>query len=138
MYGSPVRCPSCPLPSPSQVASSMTALNEGSATQGAAGAPLIVQIYDQPFRIGSSSTDDDQIRHAAAYLDEKMRKLASRRGRGVALELAILAAMEIADEMLIAQQRREQVLADADERIDRFTQTLESSDKEDRTNADSS
>ncbi|MDP7635601.1 MAG: cell division protein ZapA [Candidatus Latescibacteria bacterium] len=116
----------------------MTALNEGSGTQGAAGAPLIVQIYDQPFRIGSSSTDDDQIRHAAAYLDEKMRKLASRRGRGVALELAILAAMEIADEMLIAQQRREQVLADADERIDRFTQTLESSDKEDRTNADSS
>lgn len=116
----------------------MTALNEGSATQGASGGPLIVQIYDQPFRIGSSSTDDDQIRHAAAYLDEKMRKLASHRGRGVALELAILAAMEIADEMLIAQQRREQVLADADERIDRFTQTLESSDKEDRTNADSS
>lgn len=88
---------------------------------------LVVDIYDQSFRLGSSSTNDEQIREAAAYLDEKMRKIAASRGRGVALELAILAAMEVAEEMLSAKQRRERLLADADERIGRFTQSLESS-----------
>jgi cell division protein ZapA len=89
---------------------------------------LVVDIYDQNFRLGTSSTNDEQIREAAAYLDQKMRKIAASRGRGVALELAILAAMEVAEEMLAAKQRRERLLADADERIDRFTQSLESSE----------
>jgi hypothetical protein len=35
--------------------------------------------------------------------------------------------MEVAEEMLSAKQRRERLLADADERIGRFTQSLESS-----------
>lgn len=83
-----------------------------------------MEIYDQPYRLGSSSAEDD-VRQAAAYLDEKMRRLASERGRGVALELAILAAMEVADEMLTVQQRREDLLANADERIGRFAESLE-------------
>jgi cell division protein ZapA len=94
---------------------------------------LVVQIYDQSFRLGSSSADPEQIRQAAAYLDDKMRALAAKRGRGVALELAILAAMEVADEVLSTQQRREQLLADADERIDQFTQTLEATDHDPAT-----
>lgn len=91
---------------------------------------LVVEVFDQPFRLASSSTNADEIRRAAAYLDDRMRAIASKRGRGVALELAILAAMEVADEMLTTQQRREHLLADADEQIGRFTQALGAGDNE--------
>ena len=96
---------------------------------------LLVEVFDQPFHLASSSSDADEIRQAAAYLDEKMRAIASKRGRGVALELAILAGMEVAEEMLSTQQRREHLLADADEQIGRFTQALGTADNEQEAQA---
>ena len=85
----------------------------------------VVQIFDHRYRLASASADASYIQEAAAFLDERMRQIASVTRRKVPLEIAIVAAMEIADEVLQARDRREQLLSDADERISRFTRKLE-------------
>ena len=85
----------------------------------------VVQIFDHPYRIASAGADAEAIEKAAALLDERMRRIADKARRRVPLELAILAAMEIADEVIRHEDRREQLLSDADERISRFTRKLE-------------
>jgi cell division protein ZapA (FtsZ GTPase activity inhibitor) len=88
-------------------------------------ARTVVKIFDHQYRIGSASADTGTIQDAAAFLDERMRRIAGTIQRRVPLEVAILAAMEIADEVLRSRNRREQLLAEADERISRFTRKLE-------------
>jgi len=85
----------------------------------------VVKIFDHQYRIGSASADAGVIEQAAAFLDERMRRIAGNMRRRVPLEVAILAAMEIADEVLRFRDRREQLLSEADERISRFTRELE-------------
>lgn len=85
----------------------------------------VVQIFDHQYRIGSASADSGAIEQAAAFLDERMRQIAGTVKRRVPLEVAILAAMEIADEVLQSRNRHEQLLTEADERISRFTRKLE-------------
>ena len=85
----------------------------------------VVTIFDQSFRIGSASSDAEAIREAAAFLDDRMRQVAVAARRRVPLEVAIVAAMEIADEVLSERDRRDQLLSDADERISHFTRRLE-------------
>ncbi len=85
----------------------------------------VVKIFDHQYRIGSTSVDTGAIQDAATFLDGRMRKIAGTIKRRVPLEVAILAAMEIADEVLRSRNRREQLLTEADERISRFTRKLE-------------
>ena len=85
----------------------------------------VVKIFDHQYRIGSASADAGAIEQAAAFLDERMRQIAGNVKKRVPLEVAILAAMEIADEVLRFRNRREQLLSEADERISRFTRELE-------------
>ena len=85
----------------------------------------VVKIFDHQYRIGSASADAGAIQQAATFLDERMRQVAGSVKRRVPLEVAILAAMEIADEVLRFRNRREQLLSEADESISRFTRKLE-------------
>jgi cell division protein ZapA (FtsZ GTPase activity inhibitor) len=85
----------------------------------------VVRIFDHQYRIGSATADTGAIEKAAFLLDERMRQIAENMTRRVPLEVAILAAMEIADEVLRFRNKREQLLSEADERISRFTRKLE-------------
>jgi cell division protein ZapA len=88
-------------------------------------ARTVVSIFDHQYRIGSASTGSDAIQQAAALLDERMRQIAVSTKRRAPLEVAILAAMELADEVLRYRDRRERLLNEADERISGFTRRLE-------------
>ena len=87
---------------------------------------VLVQIYDHQFRLGSDSRDPGYIQKAAAYLDGKMRRAAQEAGKRPPFELAIIAAMEIAEEVLEERTRTEHMLNKADERLNSFTERLES------------
>ena len=78
------------------------------------------------FRLGSDSRDPEYIEKAAAYLDEKMRRAAEEAGKRSPFEIAILAAMEIAEEVLEERKKTERMLNQADERLSSFTERLES------------
>ena len=86
---------------------------------------VLVHIYDYHFRLGSDSRDPKYIEKAAAYLDEKMRRAAEEAGKRSPFEIAILAAMEIAEEVLEERAKTEHMLNEADERLNTFTERLE-------------
>lgn len=85
-----------------------------------------VKIFHYQFRLGSDSRDPEYIEKAAAYLDEKMRRAAEEAGKRSPFEIAILAAMEIAEEVLEERKKTERMLNQADERLSSFTERLES------------
>ncbi len=87
---------------------------------------VLVHIYDYHFRLGSNSRDPEYIEKAAVYLDEKMRRAAEEAGKRSPFEIAILAAMEIAEEVLEERAKTARMLNEADERLNTFTERLES------------
>ena len=84
----------------------------------------LVQIYNHQYNVAS---DDDSagVERVASYLDEKMREASKSSGKTAPLEVAVMAAMEIAQEVLIARVEKEALLDQADERISSFTKRLE-------------
>jgi cell division protein ZapA len=63
---------------------------------------VTVEIYDQTYHL--SGQDDEHIRKLAALVDAKMRAVAAH-GRTVdSLRVAVLAALNLADELLQAQE----------------------------------
>ena len=87
--------------------------------------PVAVRIYNQTYHlVNSEDQDPEYIRLAAAYLDEKMQQIADTIKHRGPLDIAILAALNIAEEVLSARQHKDALLNRADARIDSFTQLL--------------
>lgn len=84
-----------------------------------------VQIFNQTYRLSSDQANPQYIRQAAAHLDRKIREAAAVAGQRPLLDLAILAAMEVAEEVLEERRKKENLLSDADRRISNFTRRLE-------------
>ena len=97
----------------------------------------LVRVFDRDYRIagqaGASSAHNsgtppgdnpDQIA-AASYLDQIMRQTAAVTGRRSALELAILAAMQVAREVLSVRRSKESLLDEAEKQIGKFTHRLD-------------
>ena len=85
----------------------------------------IVTIFGHQYRIAADEADARHVEVVASLLDSRMRRISTSTRRKVALEIAIQAAMEIADEVLKARQNRDQMLNEADEHLSRFTRKLE-------------
>jgi len=84
-----------------------------------------VQIFNQTYRLSSDQENSHYIKQAAEYLDKKMREASAVAGQRPLLDLAILAAMEIAEEVLEERRKKETLLSEADRRISNFTRRLE-------------
>ena len=93
-----------------------------------------VKLFNQTYRLASNrNRDEEYIQRAAAYLDEKMREAAEHASHRAPLDIAILAALTIAEEVTKEQQKKDALLNEADEQIDSFTKKLNSEE----TSADS-
>lgn len=87
--------------------------------------PVAVRIHDQTYHlVNNEGQDPEYIRLAAAYLDERMQQIATTIGHRGPLDVAILAALNIAEEVLHARQHKDALINRADARIDSFTQLL--------------
>jgi len=76
------------------------------ATQtSAAPAPIRVEIYDQVYNL--RGVDADYIMHLAEFVDTKMRNVAEQTSTIDSLRLAVLAALNIADEYHILKKKFE-------------------------------
>ena len=74
------------------------------ATQASA-APVRVEIYDQVYNL--RGTDADYILKLAEFVDTKMRSVAEQTATVDSLRLAVLAALNIADEYHLLKKRYE-------------------------------
>jgi len=63
---------------------------------------VVVDIYDQVYQL--SGTDPEQIERLAAMVDDKMRTVSQQGATVDSLRVAVLAALNIADELLTLRE----------------------------------
>ena len=83
-----------------------------------------IQIYGKTYGLKSSS-DQVNTEEVAAYVDAKMRELAEVRSKTSFADLAVLAALNIAQELMELQNQTEANDKAKDEKIVRMLEALE-------------
>lgn len=85
-----------------------------------------IQIYGKTYSLKSSSSEVDA-EEVAAYVDSRMKELANVRGKTSTLDLAILAALNIAQEFM---ELKNQAGAKEEAEGEKLRQLVEALDKE--------
>jgi cell division protein ZapA len=83
-----------------------------------------VEIYDQTYNL--RGPDAEHIQKLADYVDAKMRVVASRTSTVDSLRVAVLAALNIADEFITLKKRYENVSNEYTERASHLQHALDS------------
>ncbi len=87
-----------------------------------------IEVYGQKYRIRVKGEEDEKyISHLTSYLDQKMREVAIKSKSADTVKIAVLAAMNIADEYLVSQKRLDQlneVLGQMEMKIERLEDHL--------------
>ena len=83
-----------------------------------------VVIYDQEYFM-RGDLNQEYIQTLAQYLDAKMRSIAERTRTVDTLRVAILAALNVADEYHQLKARYEQVTQDMDQKVGECTEALD-------------
>ena len=83
-----------------------------------------IQIYGKTYSLKSSS-DQLSTEEVAAYVDAKMRELAEVRSKTSSADLAVLAALNIAQELMELQNQTEANAKVQSEKIGRMLEALE-------------
>ncbi len=81
--------------------------------------PIEIEVYGQRFSLQGGS-DEAYIQELASFVDDHMRTLTQNMKTGTPAKLAILAAVNIADQLF--QQKRQQ--QDGDDKVERLTQNM--------------
>jgi cell division protein ZapA len=69
-----------------------------------------IEVYGQKYIIKVKGEEDEKyISHLTSYLDQKMREVAIKSKSADTVKIAVLAAMNIADEYLVCQKRLDQL-----------------------------
>lgn len=83
-----------------------------------------VEIYDQVYNI-RGDLDEAYVRQLAQYVDAKMRSLASQTQTIDSLRLAVLAALNLADEYQVLRARNQEVEAALGQGVARLSLLLD-------------
>ena len=83
-----------------------------------------IQIYGKTYSLKSSS-DQMSMEEVAAYVDAKMRELAEVRSKTSSADLAVLAALNIAQELMELQKQNDANDKSHEEKIGRMIEALE-------------
>lgn len=70
-----------------------------------------IEIYGQKYRIRVKGEEDEKyISHLTSYVDQKMREVAVKSKSVDDLKIAVLAALNIADEHFLSQKKLDQLI----------------------------
>jgi cell division protein ZapA len=101
-----------------------------SATAKLNGNSVRVEIYDQPYNL--RGTDPDYLFKLAEFVDTKMRLVAQQTATVDSLRLAVLAALNIADEYHILKRKYDVVAGEFNQRAHHLSGALDAVLKEAR------
>ncbi len=82
-----------------------------------------VEIYDQTYHLRGS--DPDYIAHLAEYVDAKMRLISQQAATVDSLRVAVLAALNIADEFHMLKRKYDSIASDYNERAEQLAGALD-------------
>jgi len=69
-----------------------------------------IEIYGQKYRIRVKGEEDEKyISHLTSYIDQKMREVAVKSKSSDLSKIAVLAALNIADELILCQKKLDQL-----------------------------
>jgi cell division protein ZapA len=83
-----------------------------------------VNIYGNEYPI-KSEADPEYIKRVARYVDQKMREISQKVDSRSALEVAILAALNITDELMQEKADKDKTVAEVEDRTAELTEWLE-------------
>lgn len=83
-----------------------------------------IQIYDQSYSVNSGQSDE-YLRELAAYVDAKMHDIADETHIADSLKVAVLAALNIADEMFTLRERQKQIEGPLRKRVEKCVGMVE-------------
>lgn len=83
-----------------------------------------IEIYDQVYNV-SADQDEAYLKELASFVDGKMRAVAEATHTVDSLRVAILAALNIADEFFTVRRRQEEVEGPLRKRVERCVSLVE-------------
>lgn len=83
-----------------------------------------IEIYDQVYNV-SADNNEEYLKELAAYVDSKMRSVAEATRMVDSLKVAVLAALNIADEMFTLRHRQEQMEGPLRKRVEKCVAMVE-------------
>jgi cell division protein ZapA len=86
--------------------------------------PVKIEIYDQVYNV-SSEQNEEYLKELAAFVDGKMRSVAEATHMVDSLKVAVLAALNISDELFTLRQREQQIEGPLRQRVEKCVAMVE-------------
>jgi cell division protein ZapA len=83
-----------------------------------------IEIYDQSYNV-SAEQNEEYLKELAAYVDGKMRAVAEATRTVDSLKVAVLAALNIADEMFTLRGRQQEIEGPLRKRVEKCVAMVE-------------
>jgi cell division protein ZapA len=83
-----------------------------------------IEIYDQSYNVNADQ-NEEYLKELAAYVDGKMRSVAEATKMVDSLKVAVLAALNIADEMFTLRQRQQDIEGPLRKRVEKCVAMVE-------------
>lgn len=83
-----------------------------------------IEIYDQSYNVNAAQ-NEEYVNQLASYVDGKMREVAAATRTVDSLKVAVLAALNIADEMFALRERQQKVEGPLRERVEKCFELVE-------------
>src|SRR5271163_834372 len=87
-------------------------------------ATVKIQIYDQSYNVNADG-NEEYLTELAAYVDSKMRSIADATHMVDSLKVAVLAALNIADETFTMRKRQQEVEGPLRKRVEKCVSMVE-------------
>lgn len=84
-----------------------------------------LQIYDQIYNLSAGEEDEEHLEQLAAYVDGKMRAVADASRMVDSVKVAVLAAVNIADELFTARERQDEIEGPLRKRVEKCVSLVE-------------
>jgi cell division protein ZapA len=83
-----------------------------------------IEIYDQIYNVNADG-NEEYLKELAAYVDGKMRSIADATHMVDSLKVAVLAALNIADEAFTVRQRQQEIEGPLRKRVEKCVSMVE-------------
>jgi cell division protein ZapA len=115
----PASSPCAPVRDGSQWPEPAASKNRNSAER-----TVKIEIFDQVYNVNAEQ-NEEYLKQIAAYVDAKMREVAQATRMVDSVKVAVLAALNIADELYTCRQRQERIEGPLKERIEKCVSLVE-------------
>lgn len=86
-----------------------------------------VDLFGQEYSIRANVENEEYVRAIARYVDSKMQEIKDSMGVSSTHKIAILAALNIADELFTLQNERDRLIAEYQDRVRSYSEALDQS-----------